>query len=446
MVAVKPVRHEIELFPQQDKFLWDGSRYVAAATGIGGGKSFVGAAKALKFVALHPKSMGVITAPSYVILRDATLRTVMSIWPKELTRGFHPSTMSITLPNGSEVAFRTTDDPEMLRGPNLNWAWMDEAAGSSEKAFEVLLGRVRVGDDRQMWLTTTPRGYNWFYERFAKNRREGYALHRWSARDNPYLPEGFIKDLEASYSKEFALQEIDGEFTVVGGNAYFKLEPLKEMLDACTVGQPSSGGLRTRWRGPMVGNHYVMGIDTAWGKTGSYSCAIVLDRRTGAQVAELHGRPDLDELAQLLYDMHVEYNRAYLMPEWAGDEDEGQYVVKKLVELGAGPWMYYRDPDKRQQPGFVTSGTTRPYILALLEVAVRKKAIVPQCRDWVLEMMSFVRDEKGRPAAAEGMQDDHVLAGALALRALDEAPMLDNEVVKVTHTWRKKDERSEYAR
>ena len=431
-MAIK--QHRIVLFRQQDAFLRDEASYVAAATGRGGGKSYVGAAKALKYVSEHPGAMGMVTAPSYTTLRDATLLSVRSVWPEAMTKDFHPSSNTLIVPNGSQVLFRTTDDPALLRGPNLAYFWMDEAPYSSQEAFKVLQGTLRQpGYPHQGWLTGTPRGYTWFFDEFAKVKRANYSLHHWSARDNPYLPEGFIKSLEESYSREFALQEIDGEFTVVGGNAYFKLEPLREMLDDCKEGEVDRGGLVTRWRGPMVGNAYVMGVDTAWGKTGSYSCAIVLDRRTGDQVAEVHGRPDLDELAQVLYDMHKQYNRAYILPEWAGDEDEGQYVVRKLVELGAGPWMYYRDPEKREQPGFVTNPVTRPYILSLLEVAVRRKAIVPRCRDWVREMMSFVRDDKGRPSAAQGMKDDHVMAGAMAVRALDEAPLLDDQVVEVKY-------------
>lgn len=429
--------HKITLFRQQRVFCDDSTYHVGLATGVGGGKSYCGAAKALKYAVLWPKSVGVITAPSYTILRDATLPSIRSVWPEELTKGFHPSSMSLTVPNGSEVLFRTTDDPNMLRGPNLAWAWMDEAARSSLEAFKVLQGRLRQsGYPHQIWLTTTPNGFTWFYDEFARPRevkRENYALHHWSARDNPFLPPEFVKNLEESYTPEFALQEIDGEFTVVGGNAYFNLVALKEMLLDCSPGARMTG-LVTRWKSPMVGNQYVMGVDTAWGKTGSYSCAVVLDRRTAEQVAELHGRPDLDDLAQVLYDLHLEYNRAYLMPEWAGDEDEGQYVVRKLVELGAGDWMYYRDSgDKREQPGFVTNVTTRPYILSLLEVAVRKKAIVPRCKEWVQEMMSFVRDEHGRPAAAKGMKDDHVMAGALAMRALEEFPLADQKVAKVVY-------------
>jgi len=357
----------------------------------------------------------------------------MGVWPEALTRNFHPSSMTLNVPNKSEIYFRTTDDPQMLRGTNLAWVYMDEAAYSSHEAFQVLKGRLRqAGYPHQMWLTTTPKGYNWFYEEFAREQRSDYALHQWSARDNPYLPEGFIKSLEANYSPEFALQEIDGQFTIVGGNAYFKLDTLKEMLEDCKAGKVE-GALVERWKPAMVGNHYVMGVDTAWGKTGSFSCAIVLDRRTGEQVAEVHGRPDLDELAQVLFDLHKEYNRAYILPEWAGDEDEGQFVVRKLVELGAGPWTFYRDPDKRTQPGFVTNPTTRPYILALVETAVRKRAIVPRCRDWVREMMAFVRDDNGRPGPTPGMKDDHVMAGALAVRALEEAPGLDTEIVRVTY-------------
>ncbi|MDP2662638.1 MAG: phage terminase large subunit [Dehalococcoidia bacterium] len=415
--------HEIQLFAKQGAFVADPTRHVCVVTGVGGGKTRGGAVKLLRYIAEHPGSWGVVTAPTFPMLRDATLQTIREVWPPELLRGFHPGEMRLDVPNGSVVLFRSTDEPDRLRGPNLAFVWMDEAAQSKHEAFRVLQGRIRQhGYPGQMWLTTTPRGFDWIWEEFAKEEgREGYALHHWSARDNPYLPPEYIKTLEESYPEELALQEIEGLFTIVSGTPYFSIAALRTAREDCLVPvEERLGGLVKVWKKPVVNGLYVTGCDTAWGKTGSYSCAVVYEWRTGEQVAEVHGRPPLDELAREVVTLCAEYNRAYLVPEWAGDEDEGQYAVRLMEELGYRDRMYYRD-DKREKPGWVTSGTSRSYMLAQLEHAVRSRGVIIRCKDAMAEFMAFTRQEDGRPAAAPNMHDDHVMAWALALQGADHA-------------------------
>ena len=427
---------DIVLFPEQAGFVADQSPFSAAVAGVGSGKSRAGAVKALQYVVSHPGSLGMVTAPTFPMLRDATLRTIMEVWPKALTGDFRAGEMRLVVPNGSEVLFRSTDDPEHLRGPNLAWVWMDEGARSSQEAFKVLQGRLRqTGYPAQLWMTTTPWGFNWVYQEFVAQKRASYRLFRWSSRANYFLPKEFIKNLEESYSKEFALQEIEGEFTLTGGNSFFNAEALKGMLDnEMRVPLVSKGGLIRTWRPPVVGGRYIAGFDTAWGKTGSYSCLVILDWRSGYLVAAMHGRPDLDELALEAVGLLTRYNRAYVVAEWAGDEDEGQYVVQKMVSLGYGDRMYYRDTDgKRQKPGWVTDGVSRPLMLAEHEEAVRKGQVVIPWKEAIMEHMSFVRDEKGRPGAAEGTHDDTVMALALAGQARKYGVAEEVEMVPVRY-------------
>ena len=265
---------------------------------------------------------------------------------------------------------------------------------------------------------------------FVSKKEEGYRLYRWSARDNPYLTKEYLATLDTAYQGAFALQEIEGQFVPVDGTNYFKIEPLKAMLDDCRPPVESRlGGLVKVWRKPVVGARYIAGFDTAWGKAGSYSCLAVLDWQTGDQVAEIHGRPDLDELAKVAVDLCTEYNKAFVTAEWAGDENEGQYVINLMIKMGYSDRMFYRAEDK---PGWVTDGKTRPLMLAELEVAVRNLSIRLRCEEAVRELMGFVRDEKGRPSATEGMHDDHVFAVALAWAGREYA-RIDSDVVTVRY-------------
>jgi hypothetical protein len=139
---------------------------------------------------------------------------------------------------------------------------------------------------------------------------------------------------------------------------------------------------------------------------------VIEDWQTGEQVAELYGRLPPDEMAQEAVKLCQEYNDAYVGMERNG---EGRYVVEKMVELGYGDRMFYKDWNisHPETPGWQTDKANRYFMLGELEEAVRGMQIRPQCKDAVSEMMTFIRDDKGKPAHTEGAYDDHVIALAI---------------------------------
>ena len=59
----------------------------------------------------------------------------------------------------------------------------------------------------------------------------------------------------------------------------------------------------TVWREPEQNNIYCIGVDTAEGLVhGDYSCAQILDVRSGEQVAVWHGHIPPDTLADEVYN------------------------------------------------------------------------------------------------------------------------------------------------
>ena len=415
-------KHEIILFPKQDDFVQCLTSHAGFIGGIGSGKTRAGAVKALKYMGEHAGCLGMITAPTFPMLRDATLRTVFEVFP-EGSYTFRQAEMQLTLYNGSEVLFRPTEEPDRLRGPNLAFVYMDEAAQSKAESFKILQGRLRqAGFPHQLWLTTTPKGFNWVYQEFAKEKRADYAVFRVSARDNPYLSPDFVRRLEESYAGEFALQEIEGEFTIVGGSLYFSLDALKAM--ALDVMRPDveEGNLAV-WKKPAVGGRYIIGADTAWGKTGSYNCAAVFDYQTAEQVAELHGHLAPNDMAYQVWQLHKQYNHAYMGLERAGDGQERDgdsvVVVDKVVQLlmscDCRDRLFYHDWQAKEPktPGWRTDGQTRDPMLGEFAEAIRERQLRIHSKTGVEEMMSFVRDEQGTPGHAEGAHDDRVIAYAI---------------------------------
>lgn len=218
---------DLKTYPKQHEFITCPKRYAAFIGGIGTGKTQGLVIKAILKTQENPGSRGVITAPTYPMLRDATKNTFFDICPRELVayRNDSENLVGLYTSSGqiSEIMFRSTSDPDSLRGPNLVWAGMDEGAISTVDAYQILIGRLRAGDPKaqQLFLASTPRGFNWIYDKFGPHVDDPeYASFYAQTKDNIFLPEEYIKSIYANYSGAFAQQELDGKFTAYEGLIY----------------------------------------------------------------------------------------------------------------------------------------------------------------------------------------------------------------------------------
>lgn len=213
---------------KQHRFIHNTAHLSAIVGGIGSGKSEGGAIRdvraALGFIgdeAIPVPNLGMVTAPTYPMLRDATLRSFRDVgdkWIKEFNR----SEMRAVMTNGSEVLFRTADDPDKLRGPNLTWWHGDEAALYQADVWRVAIGRLRQHGRGYAWLTTTPKGRDYIHKIFIADNPDStdYFVQRVRTRDNAFLSEDFIQSLENEYEGDYALQELEGEFVSFEGLIY----------------------------------------------------------------------------------------------------------------------------------------------------------------------------------------------------------------------------------
>lgn len=217
----QPIR--IQLHPAQKRFRDSKALYRAFCGGRGAGKSYVGALDLLLRAAASPGRLFMTVAPTYPMLKDGSLRTFTELARRlELLKGMNKSELRATLNNGAEVLFRSADEPDRLRGPNLSGAWMDEASLITREAFDIVIACLREGG-RQGWLsaTFTPRGKShWTFEQFGTGRPDSDLIHSRTL-DNPFLPTTFADTLRQQYTSAMARQELGGEFTDLEG-ALFK--------------------------------------------------------------------------------------------------------------------------------------------------------------------------------------------------------------------------------
>lgn len=213
--------------PQQQKFHDLIVPFGAFIGGVGSGKSTSGAAEVVKLALEHPGLISIVGAPTYKMLAQATIPKLREFLQPEAIAVERKDEAFLQLTNTSMFWFRSTEDPNTIRGIDAGVVWLDEGGFSTDEAWRVLVGRLRqqrglLGPIRRRGiLTTTPKGMNWVWERFdGPNKSDQYAYVNCSSKQNTYLPVDYITGLEASYSGIFAKQEIEGLFVGFEGLVY----------------------------------------------------------------------------------------------------------------------------------------------------------------------------------------------------------------------------------
>ncbi|MBF6592183.1 MAG: hypothetical protein IVW57_16860, partial [Ktedonobacterales bacterium] len=110
--AKRPIFTQWRLTPIQWRFVTCERRFSFYVGGIGAGKTFAGAARAILRMLDQPGSLGLIGAPTYPMLRDATQRTFFELLPPTLIRGYSKTEGHLLLSNGAEALFRSLDAPD----------------------------------------------------------------------------------------------------------------------------------------------------------------------------------------------------------------------------------------------------------------------------------------------------------------------------------------------
>lgn len=214
----------VELHREQARFCRSPSLFRGFVGGRGSGKSWVGGYDLL-LRAMLLSGVYVATSPTYPKLNDEVIPTVRSIAERLgiwRSRKFRASPRpSLVLPSGSVIRFRSTDEPDSLRGPNLSGFWMDEASLSDRQAYLIAIACLRE-KGRMGWLsaTFTPKGRShWTCDVFATGRPDT-ELFRAHTRENPFLPPNFADVISRQYGGDESLlsrQELGGEFVQLEG-------------------------------------------------------------------------------------------------------------------------------------------------------------------------------------------------------------------------------------
>jgi hypothetical protein len=212
--------------PSQKEFHESEARFKGFSGPIGSGKSQALCHEAIKLSYLNPGRTGLIGAPTYPMLRDATQAALTEILernriPHEVNRA---ENFLVFRETRTRILFRAVEEFERLRGSNLAWFGLDELTYTSEEAWLRLEGRLRDPKATRLcgFAVWTPKGYDWVYERFVASRVEGYETVVARPFENRHLLDripDYYERLRNSYDARFYQQEALGQYTGVWASA-----------------------------------------------------------------------------------------------------------------------------------------------------------------------------------------------------------------------------------
>ncbi len=388
------------------------------------------------------------------------LKQVISNWNLGKYFKVNESDMRIkNLLNKNEVAFAGLDDVEKIKSitfenGELTDIWVEEATECQEADINQLKVRLRGGKTKkQIVLSFNPINIqHWIKKHFIDSKLATVCFSTY--KDNKFLTDDDRKALEdLQYTDEYTYEVYClGKWGIIG-KTVFDAKAITKRLDnipnPIKVGYFSYDydGLKItniRWHNDKNGyikiykapnvpemTKYCIGGDTA-GEGSDYFVGQVLNAKTGEQVAVLRQQFDPDLFTKQMYCLGVYYGNALIGIEANFDS----FPIMELQRLGYMN-QYVREATDtytgrtEKRFGFKTTVLTRPTIISRLIQVVREATESLNDKETLEELLTIIRNEKGRIEAPEGGHDDMMMGLAIA-HHIREQVVFDNEPIIVS--------------
>ena len=188
----------------------------------------------------------------------------------------------------------------------------------------------------------------------------------------------------------------------------------KTLTDVRWVEDPK--GPVTIWKDPEELTPYVLGGDTAGEGSDCFS-AYVIDNTDASMCARIWMQRDEAGYTEQVYCLGLHFNKALVGLE----VNFSTYPTATLAAMGY-PRLYVRQTEDsynheiRHAYGFRTDSVTRPALVSELRSVVQEHPELLRDADLIREMLVFVTDNRGRPAAMQGEHDDLVMGYGITLK------------------------------
>lgn len=234
------------------------TKYRAYVGGFGSGKTFVGCVDLLLFAGEHPRVTQGYFAPTYGAIRDIfypTFEEAAHMLGYTVEVNF--SNKEVHLYRGPRfygtIICRSMDHPQSIIGFKIARALVDEIdtlkKTKAQEVWRKIIARMRLKIDgvvNGVGVSTTPEGFHFVYEHFAKDPKPSYSMVQASTYENErYLPDDYISTLMESYPSELIEAYIRGRFVnLTTGSVYRHFDRHRNgSTETVAEGEPISVGM-----------------------------------------------------------------------------------------------------------------------------------------------------------------------------------------------------------
>lgn len=449
--------------PHFYKYIDNNSRYLIFYGGAGSGKSyFIAQRYILKM--LQDKCNLLVVRKTGKSNRDSTyalFKQIISKWNISQYFKINESDLRIkNTINNNEIVFAGLDDVEKLKSitfsnGELTNIWIEEASEILESDFNQLDIRLRgKGTKKQIVISFNPIDINhWLKKKFFDNKDKDVTISHSTYKDNNFLDSEYKKVLESYKESDEYYYNVYclGEWGVLGKtvfNAKILNDRLRVLKNPLKIGYftytyDGTNIDNIKWIDDKENGYiniyqvpdspritkYCIGGDTS-GEGSDYFTAHVLDAKTGVQVAVMKKQFDPDEYTKQIYCLGKYYKDALVGIEANFDS----YPIRKLQEMGYSNQYvrtkidtYTNKPEKYF--GFKTTSITRPTIISRLIEIVRDEVDTINDKDTIEELLTIIRNEKGRIEAPEGGHDDQMMGLAIAHEIRSQVSFIEEPII-----------------
>lgn len=439
-------------------FLDNDDRYLIFYGGGSSGKSYFIAERFI-YKLIHPERCNLLvvrqTGDTNRRSTFPLLKHVISNWNLGEHFKVNESDMRIRCKlTGNEVAFAGLDDVEKIKSitfenGELTDIWVEEATETQEQDINQLKVRLRGGKSKkQMVLSFNPINIqHWIKGHFIDS---GLATVCFSTyKDNKFLTDDdrrALEDLKRTDEYTYNVYCL-GQWGILGKTVFDARaiqKRLTELPRAIKTGffEYDYDGLQItniRWVSDKSGyiklydvprlTQYCIGGDTA-GEGSDFFTGHVLDAKTGVQVAVLKHQFDADQYTRQMYCLGRYFKDALIGIEANFDS----YPIMELQRLGY-PRQFTRTAQDtytgktEKRFGFKTTALTRPTIISKLIEIVREHCETINDKDTLEELLTIIRNEKGRIEAPQGGHDDMMMGLAIAHHIREQVIFVNEPIV-----------------
>tara|TARA_R110002012_G_scaffold198074_3_gene366798 strand:+ start:2500 stop:3771 length:1272 start_codon:yes stop_codon:yes gene_type:complete len=233
------VQVNVKVTDPQREFLALDCKFPAFVAGFGTGKSEVMCTSALMdSLEGGSNSLVAMYEPTYDLVRlilAPRMEEKLIDWGIRYKYNKSENVIYTSSGQVGDFVLRTLDNPARIVGYESFRAKIDELdtlkAEHAQEAFNKIIARNRQvpetyqrQSDKPMntvSVFTTPEGFKFVYNKWAKNRAPGYELVQASTMSNPFLPDDYVKALRDSYPPQLIEAYLEGEFVnLTSGSVY----------------------------------------------------------------------------------------------------------------------------------------------------------------------------------------------------------------------------------